>query len=68
MRADATEVRATMLAEPVGSSSAAAAPHRVTPPRGSRQGSSKDQVLATLGKLFSDVIGHSPEIGFWWVA
>jgi hypothetical protein len=69
MRADASEVQATMFAELVGELER----RGVGTPRdiASRLGAgwNEDQVLALLGELFAGgVVGFNDEVGFWWVA
>ena len=69
MKADASEVRATMFAELVGELErrGGGTPLDIATRIGA--GWNEDRVLALLGELFAGgVVGFNHEVGFWWVA
>ena len=69
MRSGDVQVRSSMLAEVVGEfeRGGAGRPEEIARRLGPEW--TEERVRAALAELFSGgVVGHNPEVGFWWVA
>lgn len=69
MTAGEVQVRPSMLEEVVGELERGGAGRPAEIARRLGGNWTEERVRAGLAELFSDgVVGHNPEVGFWWVA